>query len=109
MISADKVTPEAINFMATHGHGLICLPITGHHLDDLKIPVMVSDNSNTSQYGTPFCVSIKARRNVSPGISASHRAQTILTTFDPQSKPAFFLRLRHPPRSTLFPYTTLFR
>src|SRR5512134_367371 len=79
MIAAEKVTPDAINFMATHGRGLICLAMTGHRLDELNIPLMVADNSNTSQYGTAFCISIEARRNVSTGISAYDRAQTILT------------------------------
>ena len=95
MIAADKVTPEAINFMATHGRGLICLPMTGQRLDELQIPLMVSDYSNTSQYGTAFCVSIEARRNVSTGISAFDRAQTILTAIDPQSKPGDLARPGH--------------
>ena len=76
MIAAEKVTPEAINFMATYGRGLICLPMTGQRLDELHIPLMVSDYSNTSPYGTAFCVTIEARRNVSTGISAFDRAQT---------------------------------
>src|SRR5437762_4186647 len=92
MVAAEKVTPEAINFMATHGRGLICLPMTGQRLDELQIPLMVSDYSNTSPYGTAFCVSIVARRNVSTGISAFDRAQTILTAIDPQSKPADLAR-----------------
>src|ERR1043166_9159079 len=75
MIAAEKVTPDAINFMATHGRGLICLPMTGQRLDELNIPLMVSDHSNTSQYGTAFCVSIEAKRNVSTGISVYDRAQ----------------------------------
>jgi len=79
MIAAEKITPEAINFMATYGRGLICLSLTGHRLDELNIPLMVSDHSNTSQYGTAFCVSIEAKRNVSTGISAFDRAQTVLT------------------------------
>jgi 3,4-dihydroxy 2-butanone 4-phosphate synthase/GTP cyclohydrolase II len=95
MIAAEKVTPEAINFMATHGRGLICLPMTGPRLDELQIPLMVSDYSNTSQYGTAFCVSIEARRNVSTGISAFDRAQTILTAIDPKSKPADLARPGH--------------
>src|SRR5213079_3230817 len=95
MVAAEKVTPEAINFMATHGRGLICLPMTGQRLDELQIPLMVSDYSNTSQYGTAFCVSIEARRNVSTGISAFDRAQTILTAIDPQSKPADLARPGH--------------
>src|SRR6266853_4941373 len=69
MVAAEKVTPEVINFMATHGRGLICLPMTGQRLDELNIPLMVSDHSNTSQYGTAFCVSIEAKRGVSTGIS----------------------------------------
>jgi 3,4-dihydroxy 2-butanone 4-phosphate synthase / GTP cyclohydrolase II len=95
MIAAEKVTPEAINFMATHGRGLICLAMTGQRLDDLNIPLMVSDNSNTSQYGTAFCVSIEARRNVSTGISAFDRAQTILTAIDPKTKPTDLARPGH--------------
>ena len=58
MIAAEKVTPDAINFMATYGRGLICLPMTGQRLDELHIPLMVSDYSNTSSYGTAFCVTI---------------------------------------------------
>src|SRR5207244_7897478 len=95
MIAAEKVTPEVINFMATYGRGLICLPMTGRRLDELQIPLMVSDHSNTSQYGTAFCVTIEARRNVSTGISAFDRAQTILTAIDPQSKPADLARPGH--------------
>src|SRR6185436_17702035 len=95
MIAAEKVTPEAINFMATHGRGLICLPMTGERLDDLHIPLMVSDYSNTSQYGTAFCVTIEARRNVSTGISAFDRAQTILTAIDPKTKPTDLARPGH--------------
>src|SRR5215211_1574235 len=65
MVAAEKVTPEAINFMATFGRGLICLAMNGHRLDELHIPLEVSDYNNTSAYGTAFCVSIDARRNVS--------------------------------------------
>src|SRR5881396_536960 len=86
MIAAEKVTPEAINFMATYGRGLICLAMTGQRLDDLHVPLMVSDHSNTSPYGTAFCVTIEARRNVSTGISAFDRAQTVLTAIDPMTK-----------------------
>src|ERR1700720_4527714 len=94
-IAADKVTPEAINFMATYGRGLICLAMTGERLDALNIPLMVSDNSNTSQYGTAFCVSIEARRNVSTGISAHDRAQTILTAIDSKTRPNDLSRPGH--------------
>ena len=95
MIAAEKVTPEAINFMATHGRGLICLAMTGQRLEELQIPLMVSDYSNTSPYGTAFCVSIEARRNVSTGISAFDRAQTILTAIDPKTKPSDLTRPGH--------------
>jgi 3,4-dihydroxy 2-butanone 4-phosphate synthase / GTP cyclohydrolase II len=95
MVAAEKVTPEAINFMATHGRGLICLAMTGQRLDDLNIPLMVSDHSNTSPYGTAFCVSIEARRNVSTGISAFDRARTILTAIDPKTKPSDLARPGH--------------
>src|SRR6478609_9116738 len=95
MIAAEKVTPDAINFMATYGRGLICLPMTGQRLDELHIPLMVSDNSNTSPYGTAFCVTIEARRNVSTGISAFDRAQTILTAIDPKTKASDLARPGH--------------
>src|SRR5207244_3881601 len=95
MIAAEKVTPEAINFMATHGRGLICLAMTGQRLDDLQIPLMVSDYSNTSPYGTAFCISIEARRNVSTGISAFDRAQTVLTAIDAKTKPSDLARPGH--------------
>ena len=95
MIAAEKVTPDVINFMATYGRGLICLPMMGHRLDELHIPLMVSDHSNTSQYGTAFCVTIEARRNVSTGISAFDRAQTILTAIDPKTSPSDLARPGH--------------
>jgi len=92
-IAAQKVTPEAINFMARYGRGLICLSLTGERLDELQIPLMVSDN--TSLYGTAFCVSIEARHLVSTGISAADRAQTILTAIHPQTKPQDLVRPGH--------------
>jgi 3,4-dihydroxy 2-butanone 4-phosphate synthase/GTP cyclohydrolase II len=95
MMAAEKVTPESINFMATYGRGLICLPMTGQRLDELHIPLMVSDHSNTSPYGTAFCVTIEARRNVSTGISAFDRAQTILTAIDPKTKASDLARPGH--------------
>src|SRR5512138_41135 len=95
MVAAEKVTPEAINFMATNGRGLICLAMTGPRLDELQIPLMVSDYSNTSPYETAFCVSIEARRNVSTGISAFDRAQTILTAIDPKTQPGDLARPGH--------------
>lgn len=92
-MAAEKVTPEAINFMATYGRGLICMPMTSEHLDRLKIPLMVAENE--SVHGTAFCVSIEARRNVSTGISAADRAMTILTSIDPNTKPEDLIRPGH--------------
>ena len=95
MVAAEKITPEAINFMATHGRGLICLAMTGQRLDDLHIPLMVSDTANTSPHGTAFCVSIEARRGVSTGISVYDRAQTVLTAIDTKTKPTDLSRPGH--------------
>src|SRR5262245_58215717 len=69
--AAELVTPEIVNFMATHGRGLICLPMAPERLDELQIPLMVE--RNTARLGTAFCVSIEARRDVSTGISAADR------------------------------------
>jgi 3,4-dihydroxy 2-butanone 4-phosphate synthase/GTP cyclohydrolase II len=92
-IAAEKVTPEAINFMAKHGRGLICLPIIGQRLDDLGIPLMVTNN--TSQYSTAFTVSIEAKSQVTTGISAFDRAQTIKTVLDPNTKAEDLARPGH--------------
>ncbi len=80
VMAADKVTPEAINFMATHGRGLICLPMLAARADKLDLPMMV--RSNSSPYGTAFTVSIEARTGVSTGISAADRARTIQVAVD---------------------------
>jgi len=80
-MAAEMITPEAINFMATHGRGLICLAITGERADELELDPMTP--RNTSQGGTAFTVSIDARgRGVTTGISAHDRAQTILAAID---------------------------
>ena len=92
-IAAEKVTPDVINFMALHGRGLICMPMTGERLDDLRVPLMVSEN--TSSYGTAFCVSIEAKVGVSTGISAADRARTVLAAIDPQTTPTDLVRPGH--------------
>jgi len=92
-MAAEKVTPEAINFMARHGRGLICLAMTGERLDELQVPLMVSHN--TTKLGTAFTVSIEARQGVTTGISASDRATTIRTAVDPKSTPADLVRPGH--------------
>lgn len=92
-IAAEKVTPEAINFMAKHGRGLICFPIIGQRLDELGIPLMVTNN--TSHYSTAFTVSIEAKSQVTTGISAFDRAQTIKTVLDPNTKSEDLVRPGH--------------
>jgi 3,4-dihydroxy 2-butanone 4-phosphate synthase/GTP cyclohydrolase II len=92
-IAAEKITPEAINFMAKHGRGLICLPITGQRLDELGIPLMVTNN--TSRYSTAFTVSIEAKNKVTTGISAFDRAETIKVVLDPDTKPEDLARPGH--------------
>jgi len=92
-IPAQLVTPEHINFMATHGRGLICLSMTEERCDDLELPLMVRDN--TSPYGTAFTVSIEAKGKISTGISAADRAATIRTAVDPATRPEDLLRPGH--------------
>ena len=92
-IAAEKVTPEAINFMARYGRGLICLPMTEERLRELRIPLMVQ--KNTSPYNTAFCVSVEARDQVSTGISAADRARTVRVAIDPATRPADLTRPGH--------------
>ena len=92
-IAAEKVTPEVINFMATHGRGLICMPMTAERLDELELPLMV--NQNTTPFKTAFCVSIEAKHSVSTGISASDRAATVLAAIDAKTKPSDLARPGH--------------
>jgi 3,4-dihydroxy 2-butanone 4-phosphate synthase/GTP cyclohydrolase II len=84
-MAAEKVTPEAINFMARYGRGLICLSLTEKRLNDLRLPMMVSEN--TSRFQTAFTISIDARQGVTTGISAADRATTILKVVDDNTKP----------------------
>jgi 3,4-dihydroxy 2-butanone 4-phosphate synthase/GTP cyclohydrolase II len=93
--AAEKVTPEIINFMARYGRGLICLSLTEDRLDELQIPLQVSDAENTATRGTAFCVSIEARRGVTTGISAADRATTIQVAVDPRTRPADLARPGH--------------
>ena len=84
-MAAEKVTPEAVNFMAKYGRGLICLSLTDEKLNELRIPMMVSDN--TSRFQTAFTVSVDARKGVTTGISAADRATTVLTAIDDSAQP----------------------
>src|SRR3990172_11035102 len=94
-VAAEKVTPEIVNFMARHGRGLICLPMTGERLDELRIPLMVQDEENSARFGTAFCVPIEAKQGTTTGISAADRARTVLTAIDPKTQPADLARPGH--------------
>ncbi len=92
-IAAEKVTPEVINFMATHGRGLICMPMTAERLEELDIPMMV--DKNTTPLKTAFTVTIEAKEGVTTGISAGDRALTVLTAIAPQTRPSDLARPGH--------------
>jgi 3,4-dihydroxy 2-butanone 4-phosphate synthase / GTP cyclohydrolase II len=91
--AAELVTPEAVNFMATHARGLVCMPLTEERCDELHLTMQVADN--TSFLGTAFTVSVEARKGVTTGISAADRATTILTAVDPKTKPQDLARPGH--------------
>jgi 3,4-dihydroxy 2-butanone 4-phosphate synthase/GTP cyclohydrolase II len=93
VLAAEKVTPEAINFMARHARGLICLPVIGERLDELGLPMMASEN--TSRFSTAFTVSVDARYGVTTGISAADRAETIKTIIDPATEPDALVQPGH--------------
>jgi 3,4-dihydroxy 2-butanone 4-phosphate synthase/GTP cyclohydrolase II len=85
VMAASKATPEAINFMITHGRGLVCMPLTGERLDNLKIPPMTE--TNTSEQGTAFHVSIGAKGKITTGISPADRCSTVIAAIDPDTRP----------------------
>ncbi|MEJ2068008.1 MAG: 3,4-dihydroxy-2-butanone-4-phosphate synthase, partial [Deltaproteobacteria bacterium] len=92
-MAAELITPEAINFMAMHGRGLICLSLAEEQVTRLKLPMMVHEN--TSSFGTAFTVSIDARHGVTTGISAADRATTIMTAIADDAKPEDLVRPGH--------------
>jgi len=92
-MAAEKITPDAINFMAKYGRGLVCVTLTEERCDELGLPLM--SPVNTSNYGTAFCESIDARRGTTTGISASDRAITILTAIDSATRPTDLARPGH--------------
>ncbi len=94
VIAAEKVSPEAINFMAKYGRGLICLSLTEDRCEELKLPLMVED-SKATLFGTAFTVSIEAKGKVTTGISASDRAATVKTAIDPRTRPEDLIRPGH--------------
>ncbi len=93
VMAADRVTPDAINFMAQWGRGLICVPMTAERLDDLELPPMVAVSQDSMH--TAFSVSVDARHDVSTGISAYDRAKTVKTLVDPRTKPLDLVRPGH--------------
>ncbi len=93
VMAAQFVTPDAINFMAKYGRGLICIPLTEARVAELKLPMMAEDNS--SHFGTPFTVSVEARSGVTTGISAGDRARTVQVLIDPASGPDDVVRPGH--------------
>ncbi len=94
-LAAEQVTPEAINFMARYGRGLICLALTQERIQQLRLPMMVPEADNTATFGTAFTISIEARQGVTTGISAADRATTIRTALDPGTKPHDLVRPGH--------------
>jgi 3,4-dihydroxy 2-butanone 4-phosphate synthase / GTP cyclohydrolase II len=93
VIAAQHVTPQAINFMAKHARGLICLALTPQRVEELHLPQQAVEN--TATFGTAFTVSIDARKDITTGISAADRATTIHVAIDPKSKPSDLARPGH--------------
>jgi 3,4-dihydroxy 2-butanone 4-phosphate synthase/GTP cyclohydrolase II len=92
-LAAEKVSAQAINFMAKHGRGLICLPATGERLDELQLPLMVDEN--TCKFGTAFTISVDAKHGTTTGISAADRAKTVKAVVDLATKPDDLVRPGH--------------
>ncbi len=93
IMGAEKVTPEAINFMATHGRGLICLSLTGKRCEELELPLMAKDKD--SRFGTAFTVSVDAASGINGGVSAQERSHTILTATNEECGPEDLVRPGH--------------
>ena len=95
VIPAEKVTHEAITFIVKNGRGLLCMPVIGERLDELDIPMMLSNGENTATHGTAFTVSVDYKKGTATGISAADRAATIKAIIDPESRPEDFARPGH--------------
>ena len=93
IVAAEMATPESVNFMVTHGRGLVCIPLTEQRLEELGLPMMVRDN--TSRFTTAFTVSVDATRGTTTGVSAFDRAATIRAMLDPATKPEDLARPGH--------------
>ncbi|MBA7672974.1 Riboflavin biosynthesis protein RibBA [subsurface metagenome] len=92
-LAAEKVSPQAINFMTKYGRGLVCVPAVGERLDRLQLPLMVDEN--TCKFGTAFTVSVDAKQGTTTGISAADRAQTVKAVIDPATQPDDLVRPGH--------------
>ena len=86
VIAAEMMTPEAVNLVVTHARGLLCMPITGERLDELDMPLMISENALLKNQ-TAFTVSVDYKKGTTTGISAADRAATVLAMIDPKSRP----------------------
>ena len=95
VVAAEKATPEIVNFMAIHGRGLICTPITRERAKELELDLMVEPSRNETPHGTSFTVSVEARHGVTTGISAHDRCTTIRTIADPNAKAGDLVRPGH--------------
>lgn len=95
VIGAQFITPEAINFMAKYGRGLVCCSLTEERVAELQLPMMVDGTANTSHFGTPFTISVEAREGVTTGISAADRARTVQALIDPESQASDLVRPGH--------------
>lgn len=95
VMAAEKVTPEAVNFMTRYGRGLICVALAPERVDALRLPLMVPDEENTAPHGTAFTVSVDAREGITTGISAFDRARTIRLLADPETRPEDLVRPGH--------------
>ena len=94
VIAAEKMTPESVNFIVTHARGLLCMPITGERLDELEMPLMISENAFQKSQ-TAFTVSVDYKKGTTTGISAADRAATVLAMIDPESRPDDFTKPGH--------------
>jgi 3,4-dihydroxy 2-butanone 4-phosphate synthase/GTP cyclohydrolase II len=94
-VAAEKITPQAINFMAKHGRGLVCLALAEEKAQQLGLPLMVPEQANTSNFGTAFTISIEAKKGVTTGISARDRATTVLTAVRDGCRPEDLARPGH--------------
>jgi 3,4-dihydroxy 2-butanone 4-phosphate synthase/GTP cyclohydrolase II len=94
-MAAEKVTPQAVNFMARHGRGLICLSLTEEKVRALRLPLMVEENANSSSFGTAFTISIEAKKGVTTGISARDRSTTIRAAVRAEALPEDLARPGH--------------